>query len=401
MSSIESERLKAINASLKPKRRYPTEFRRSWFWRNDVLVLDFATRTGVRLAAEIHDRKEDSTLELVARDSESQYGLRRAISRLQLPRPVNINEKPIRLATWDRHVSNEVIIGDTLINIQRILTSLDSDRNQIQPNSVPGYWWDMRTNFGDLIGPKVMSHLTRRAVHNTYGLPNSGSAIVSVGSIIDVVHRSNMHIWGTGLMNVPTRSRIRELSGLDWTISAVRGHRTRTTLQDQLGWCIPNVVGDPGLLFPRVFSDSTTPTQDAIAVIPHYAHKTVLNRDLVESQECLFVDVERSPEEVASDIQRSRLVISTSLHGLILAQAYGVPWLWLKVVDRHLAGQDFKFEDFFSTVDRESVSVLACSTVDIQSINFRTIAKNSRLPTPRYSLNALEQAFPYDVARPV
>src|SRR5699024_7396414 len=88
----------------------------------------------------------------------------------------------------------------------------------------------------------------------------------------------------------------------------------------------------------------------AVAVVPHYSHKRLISEELVERSGCKFVDVEQGPQDVASEIAGAKAVVSTSLHGLIFAQAYGVPWLWLKISDRHLAGQDFKFEDFFSTL---------------------------------------------------
>ncbi|WP_156383835.1 hypothetical protein [Methylobacterium sp. Leaf456] len=50
-----------------------------------------------------------------------------------------------------------------------------------------------------------------------------------------------------------------------------------------------------------------------------------------------------------------RRILSSSLHGLILAHAYGIPATWLKISDRPL-GDDFKFRDYWASIGRDDVS---------------------------------------------
>ena len=396
MVTDSSPRLTTILRSLSPSRRFPVETIRSWFWRPQVAVIDFRTKFGVRFAAEIHETGQSLELRFVARDRESQYALQRAVKRLSLPRAVNYSKMPISLAHWPNTTTNDTVTGDSLVNIQRILTILNAEELNVSDDSVPCFWWDMRTNFGDIIGPRIISALSGRPVHNTYGQPNAGRAIVSVGSILDVVRRNDMTVWGTGLMNPLTPSRSREIRQTSWNITAVRGYRTKAQLESCLQCTLPNVVGDPGLLFPEVIGRAAVQQQNDVAVIPHYAHKATLNKQFVESQDCRFIDVEQAPETVAVEIQHSRSVISTSLHGLILAQAYEVPWIWLKVEDQHLAGRDFKFEDFFSTVEAAQVSIETVQSADLPGLDIRALARRARLPEKRYSSSELLNAFPCD-----
>ena len=95
-----------------------------------------------------------------------------------------------------------------------------------------------------------------------------------------------------------------------------------------------------------------------------------------------------------SQIATSRAVVSTSLHGLIVAQAYGVPWVWLNIIDSQLVGNNFKFDDFFSTLEKTQVSRVDVKADQIRDIALDDVAAKATLPEPRYDPHALLNAFP-------
>ena len=70
----------------------------------------------------------------------------------------------------------------------------------------------------------------------------------------------------------------------------------------------------------------------------------------------LVIDVQRGPKEVVEDILSCELVLSSSLHGIITAHAYGIPAVWLELSGR-LVGGGYKFHDYYSSFDRESQPV--------------------------------------------
>lgn len=397
MNATGTPRLQALARSLDPRRRFARNVRRTWYWRDDTFVIDLESRFAVKYALELHEDASHIVLRALGRNAESHFAVRRAIKQVRLARPVDVSANPVVLASWRSETPDHVLAGDVLINAQRVISRLDLEDLHTPPDSIPGYWWDMRTNFGDLIGPRLISHYTGRPVHNAYGSPNSAPPLVTVGSIIDVVRRPVVRVWGTGLMNPPTPRRAKEMAATRWSISAVRGHLTRLNLQERLGWEVPRVVGDPGLLFPDLFDPSSKVSGGTVAVVPHYSHKRLISEQIVERSGCKFVDVEQGPQDVASEIAGAKAVVSTSLHGLIFAQAYGVPWIWLKISDRHLAGQDFKFEDFFSTLGGRDAASHVVEVKDVASVDFCKIARSAVLPEPRYSLNALRDSFPHDV----
>lgn len=179
----------------------------------------------------------------------------------------------------------------------------------------------------------------------------------------------------------------------------MRGKLTQKELVDKVGWSVPDVYGDPALLVPDCIPPAKSITS-RIAVVPHYVHRP----GVVPSapKDIKVVDVRRDIAHVADAVSSSQVVISTSLHGLITAQAYGVPWVWLRVSNRPLTGADFKFEDFFSCLDRKSVAIVTTDTNSFSSLDYENIASRASLPELTIDLSALRRALPTPpAARPV
>lgn len=264
------------------------------------------------------------------------------------------------------------------------------------PHSDPvhAFWWDIRSNFGDVIGPWLISAYTGRKVVNARFMKNPGRTLVSVGSVIQMIKRPGADIWGSGLIreiNDKHRMDLERLQGV--RVHAVRGRQTRDQLVSQLGWEVPEVYGDPALLLPRVYRpDSDEPAKSQISFVPHYAHRKWLGS--LNTHAASVIDVRDDLTTVVTKIAASRACISTSLHGLIIAQAYGVPWVWLNVIDETLAGARFKFDDYFSTLETPSVAEYQITTADITTLDLTEIAQRATLPKLRIDLDALEQAFP-------
>jgi hypothetical protein len=167
-------------------------------------------------------------------------------------------------------------------------------------------------------------------------------------------------------------------------------------LVNHLGWEVPEVYGDPALLMNRLYNPPATAAADApYSICPHYIHKRDVAGRVASLGEARLIDVERDAETVVAELANSRVVISTSLHGLIVAQAYGTPWVWLRIDDNRLAGDTFKFEDFFTTLDRSAVATTTLTRDQLRTADFAAIAKTARVPRSNFDAAALLDAFPY------
>lgn len=102
--------------------------------------------------------------------------------------------------------------------------------------------------------------------------------------------------------------------------------------------------------------------------------------------------------DVVDAIAGARAVVSSSLHGLVLAQAYQIPWVWVRIDDHPIGGQFFKFEDFFSTLDGSEISTHSISIDDLPTIDLESLAERAHLPGLAVDLDKLQNSLPVPVA---
>lgn len=217
-----------------------------------------------------------------------------------------------------------------------------------------------RNNFGDQLS-SVIAHAViapdlpvwNMATENRQSQP-AGNAVVGLGSILHFATAGDI-IWGTGV--VPKRfpppalrwwSQLRRVVAPSWDIRAVRGPLTRKFLIEQLGVGCPEVYGDPALLLPEILPHKNRHSQRAYGVIPHY-------RDLPIVDDPNVCNPLRPWEDVLDFILECDLVIASSLHGLIVAEAFGIPARWLHHTSLPSADSEgtYKYADYYTSSGRD------------------------------------------------
>lgn len=191
-------------------------------------------------------------------------------------------------------------------------------------------------NFGDTLSVPILSHFTSRPVERAER--NERGKVVAVGSIITVMRPGDV-IWGAG---VQQDQRFRATGA---TFLAVRGPLTRGAID---GAAVPAVYGDPGLLLPYVYDPDVEVTHD-LGAVPHFV-------DAAESRQrnpgALHISVKAPWRDVVRQIKSCRRIIATSLHGIIAAEAYGIPVMWHPSYTGKIRSTNLKFQDYFMGTGR-------------------------------------------------
>ncbi|WP_345522759.1 polysaccharide pyruvyl transferase family protein [Nocardioides conyzicola] len=204
---------------------------------------------------------------------------------------------------------------------------------------VPVRWWADADNFGDLLSPWLISKMTGR---ETTFFDRSRPHYVAVGSIL---YRANRHsiVWGAGSFGVEEAARLDR----EATYTAVRGPLSRARLVTAGIEC-PEVYGDPALLAPAYFAPDV-PKQYEYGIVARWLERRWHDAEIGPGVRLIHLET-TDVEGVIEAMLSCRRIVTGSLHGLVIADAYGIPSAW--VLHRTAYGGMFKFFDYFATVDK-------------------------------------------------
>jgi pyruvyltransferase len=130
----------------------------------------------------------------------------------------------------------------------------------------------------------------------------------------------------------------------------------------------PEVYGDPALLCPMFFKPGTA-KRSRLGFVPHYTDKdSPLLERFRKMSDVSVIDVTGKVPDVVRGITECQVIASSSLHGLVVADAYGIPSIWVKISGK-LKGDDFKFHDYFLSVGRrDTVCVQLADDTTLDSL---------------------------------
>lgn len=204
-------------------------------------------------------------------------------------------------------------------------------------------------NFGDELNLFLLNEITTyniRFYNRFFHLPHKNYLVI--GSIIENFSHNNSIIWGSGAL-YGTHGSIKKKP---MAVTAVRGKLTRDFLLKE-GIDCPEVYGDPALLCPYVYKPNIV-KKWKIGLIPHiydlriYIINSILN---IEGIHLIRFDNYTEWKNVIDEILSCEVILSSSLHGLILSDAYKVPNLWISFSDE-IKGGCFKYHDYYSSVNK-------------------------------------------------
>lgn len=223
---------------------------------------------------------------------------------------------------------------------------------------IPLFYWNGEKNFGDELSHSVVEWISKCAVHRVD--ETARNKLLAAGSILEHARNGDV-VWGSGIhpsrydafWRPQQRNWYKRRIVVDREISvlAVRGPLSRDALLYRDIPCSER-YGDPGILTPLIYPREHNPVRK-VGLIPHFRDKALFKRNDLH-----IIDVAMDWKAVVDEIVRCECVVSSSLHGVIVAEAYGVPAIWL----RTLNGEGFvKYVDYYLATGRS--------------------------PTPRYSID--------------
>ncbi|MDY3104318.1 polysaccharide pyruvyl transferase family protein [Prevotella sp. SGI.027] len=215
-----------------------------------------------------------------------------------------------------------------------------------------------------------------------------------IGTLLDTKNYSNSHtiVWGSGCSAIHPEIHIEKPD----RICSVRGKKTRQLLLEKKISC-PENYGDPALLLPYFYQPRSQQKKYKLGIIPHIIDK---NHVFVENlrkhhPDVLIIDLGNYQKwtNVVDQICSCDQIASSSLHGLIVSDAYNVPNCWIELGgQRSLMAGYFKFYDYASSVNRSFDYPLTVN----KDTSLETIFKEvSKWRKPQINIESVLQACPF------
>lgn len=200
-------------------------------------------------------------------------------------------------------------------------------------------------NFGDELGVEIVNRLLgfKAEAIDLNRQKRVGHGVMALGSIFHYAAEKDI-IWGTGIN--PRWQKKKPFRHLD--IRAVRGPLTRAFIQQHLKHDCPDIFGDPALLTSKLFPEWKVNPVRPYGVIPHFW-------DIGEVRAIPNVIFPNAKwQDVLSFIMGCELVISSSLHGIIVAESFGIParWWHSKALQSSRTEGTFKYNDYYASTNR-------------------------------------------------
>lgn len=240
-------------------------------------------------------------------------------------------------------------------------------------------------NFGDLLGPDIVAGMldSMSIVSGAAKDANeNGATLFVVGSVLHFAKPGDV-VWGSGI-NGKTERNFPYPSALD--VRALRGPKTKEVLLSA-GVEIGHVpFGDPGLLAPAQYGIAKAEVATTrVGVVPNFNE-----RNLYRGHEG-FIDPLDSPAAVIGRIAACDVVVGSSLHGQVIADALGIP-CWPMSTSHE---PPFKYQDYYLGLGIDPVT--PATSIDGARRNALAFAKQEGSRLSQWTPANLLKAFPNDL----
>ena len=218
--------------------------------------------------------------------------------------------------------------------------------------------FSIRKNLGNALNPILIERVLGKKViwADEYNCQTSG-----IGSGLRLFYRARhkidynkiiandfpCQIWSAGFLSTPNDDivPIREFN-----IASVRGELSKAFLEKLYNKKMPISTGDAGLLASELLTGNLGNKKYKLGIIPHDREREEHHFIDIHNNNSnsIIINVQDDPMDIIKTMSMCDCIISSSLHGLIVADSLGIPNRWVKLTDNPL-GDAFKFHDYYST----------------------------------------------------
>jgi pyruvyltransferase len=247
-------------------------------------------------------------------------------------------------------------------------------------------WWGNNGNWGDELNRVLCSRISDMNINRVDILDKSSTfRYYCIGSVLQTPLSDNFEVWGSGLISERSRMPFKPNK-----IHSVRGPLTREILLNQGIEC-PEIYGDPALLYPIFYKPKST-KKYKYGIIPHYIdHSSSWISKFENNNDIKIINIKDfTINRFVDEINECEIILSSSLHGIIAGDSYGIPSYWIEL-SKSVQGDGFKFNDYFSSVKRPLISPIIPNYISkIEDISSQLYDYNVKI-----SLNDIINSCPF------
>lgn len=249
-----------------------------------------------------------------------------------------------------------------------------------------------RKNIGDSINPYIFERILQVDFENVdyrncditgigsglrrfFVKPNSLHDLKSI--ILGRLKSKPLVLWSAGFLQTPTGKEICTRKNI--VVASVRGELSKKWVEKLLNRRLNCTTGDAGLLAAELITNSVTKKYE-VGIIPHDKDRgdaivEKLHKNLPDST---VIDVRGDVMEVLNKIASCRTIVSSSLHGLIIADSFHIPNAHIIISDR-LSGDGFKFDDYYSCYGMSDIAIDIRDEEHLKSIHPKKIIEEYKV----------------------
>lgn len=283
--------------------------------------------------------------------------------------------------------------------------------------AVKVFYWLGEPNFGDMLNIDVCQKLF--SVDPIETNPKECEATF-IGSTLDdflykgvfkftrryrvLWRKEPIKVWGSGFITgrnnfVKRKYHLPETYFRRFDCFAVRGRLSLDRLKkiDKRQSFDKVVLGDPGLLAPKLLPKMPD-KKYRVGLIPHHMELGLPIWEYIRNyvHNSTIINVDGNVEDTIRQIAQCDVILSSAMHGLIVADAFDIPNARLLASDM-LMGGDYKFNDYYSTFGIDKHRKIDLHTEKINDKIIATVESDyiSKKEKVEEICSKLIKAFPY------